>query len=86
MHQDIPKVEYFRQRAALLRAYARSMRGRASSKLIEVAEYLDSQVAIEAALAKSDGAIHPVSGLSASADVRWPYCPAVGVVPPSNVR
>ena len=42
------RVEYLRQYAALLRAYARRTRGNINSKLIEAAEYLDAQVAVEA--------------------------------------
>jgi hypothetical protein len=48
MREMIRRVEYLRQYAALLRAYARRTKGNANSKLIQAAEYLDSQVAVEA--------------------------------------
>jgi hypothetical protein len=53
IHENICKERYFRDYAALLRAYARRTKGKARSRLTEAAEYLDSQVATAETLAKS---------------------------------
>jgi hypothetical protein len=47
MREMIRRVEYLRQYAALLRAYARRTRGNINGKLIQAAENFDSQVAAE---------------------------------------
>ena len=50
MHERMSKEEYFREYAAVLRAYARRVKGKAGIRLIEAAESMESQIATDAEL------------------------------------
>ena len=53
MLKRIRKEEYLRQYAAVLRAHARSAKGKASIRLIEAADFIDLQADMEEAGAEA---------------------------------